>query len=70
MFLMLDSLGQGIGRVAWNNRNPCLYDQRSAIKFFGDEMHRRAMLAVARFQGAFMRMQALVFGQQRRMDIQ
>lgn len=63
MFLVLDSLGQGFGRVACDNRNPCLYDQRSSIKFFGDEMHRRAMLAVTSFQGAFMRMQALVFGQ-------
>lgn len=70
MFLLLDALSQRFGRVAWNNRNPCLYDQRSAIKFFSDKMHGRAMLGIACFEYALVRMQTLVFGQQGWMDIQ
>lgn len=41
---------QRFWRVVGNHRNDCLYDQRSAIEFLGDEMHAAAVLAVAGFE--------------------
>src|SRR3990167_5812452 len=70
MFLLVYALGQAGRRVIRLYRYHCLYDQWSAIEFLADEVHAAAMLAVTGVQRPLMGVQAFVFRQQRRVDIQ
>src|SRR5690606_36629177 len=57
-------------RVIRRHRNHCLYDQRAAVEFLGDEVHAATVFAIAGLQCPLVGMQALVLGQQRRVDVE
>ena len=70
VFLGMNPLRQAGWRVIRLYRYYCLYDQRATVEFLGDEVHAAAMLAITGFQSPLMGVQAFVFRQQGRVDIQ
>src|SRR5271167_618761 len=70
MLLSEYACAQRIFGIIGANGNARLDDARTAVQFFADKMHGGAVLAVARLDGAPMRMQARVLGQQRGMNVQ
>src|SRR5690606_30983506 len=67
---LVHALRQAVWRIVGEDGQYSLYDQWAAVEFLGDEMHAATMFAVASLQGPLMRVQALVLGQQRGVDIQ
>ena len=55
---------QSFSRVALDNRNFGLGEHRTIIEFGSDLMNRAACNLVARGQRSFVRVQALILGQQ------
>ena len=69
MFLYLYAGRQTGGIVVRMNGYASLYDYRTAIKFFGDEMNTGPVLFITRIQCPLMGLQALVAGQERVTDM-
>src|SRR5690606_36488703 len=65
----LYAIGQGFFVIVRQNRYSCSGDDRTTIELLADEVNRAAMFGIARLNGAQMGVQALVTGQQRRMDV-
>lgn len=63
-------LCQAFDGVVRRHRYHSLYDQWAAIEFLSHEVYAAAMLGVACLQCPAVGMQALVFGQQRRVDVE
>jgi hypothetical protein len=65
MFLLQHALAQFGFRFARFDAHPGLDDARAAVELLRDEVNRGAMLGIVRLDGAPMRMQSRIFGQQR-----
>ena len=64
-----DARGQRAGGVAGLDRDFRPAQHIAAIEFLGHDMHRTARDRIARFDRARMRVEALVFGEQGRVDV-
>ena len=62
--------GEGVGRVSGQDRHRGLPQNWPLIEIGGDEVNGAAAMAVARLQRAVVGVEAGVFGQQRRVDVQ
>ncbi len=69
MFTALNPFRQARGGIVLGHRDAGLGDQRAAVQFLGHEMHRAAVFVVAGFQGAGVGIEALVLGQQGRVNV-
>jgi hypothetical protein len=70
VFLRQHPRAEGVGRVVVAHRHRRLRDDRPGVHFRRDEMHRAAVDFHAIGQRALMRVQALVGGQQGRVDVE
>ena len=69
MFAVLNPFRQARDGIVLGHRNAGLGDQWATVQFLGDKMHRAAMFVIAGFQGAGVGVEALVSGQQGRVDV-
>lgn len=70
VFDSLDSCLKLVRRLARLNAQTALQDTRAAVEFFRDEMDGAAVPFVARIDDSLMRIQAGVFGQKRRVNVE
>lgn len=70
MFLHKNPFCQSLGRIARQNGHPRLTKNRAGIKFRRYLMHRAARLRIPGIERPLMRMQARIFRQKRRVNVQ
>ena len=70
MFLSLYTFRHVVFVVTVKDRYFCLQNDRTAVQLVGNEMHGGTMLLIAVLQHLTMGMQARIFRQKRRVDIQ
>ena len=70
VFGILDARCETVGRVAGQHLDAGLAQYGPVIQFGGDDMDGAAGLGLARGQHGFVGVQALVLGQQRRVDVE
>jgi len=70
MFYGLNSRHQCVCRVIRSDGDTARQDSRAAIQFVGDEVNRAAVMRIAGFKYAVVRVESWVQRQQRRMDVE
>ena len=70
MFLLMDSLSQGICCITRLNRYLGLQDNRPPVQLRCDKMYADAMNVISRFKDPLVGIEALIFGKERGMNIQ